>query len=172
MTDGQVSVSMVLTHYLLPTSVVETRQYPVVNGLFEYSFMCLSGVGEIVYNTWLSCCNTWGVCLMVVTCLFLGWQSSYRQCISCRSWKSSQPCLEYPFDSCTETAFWLWIWFCHLHLNVNLSAYIHHNVSSVKFVSNMFYHIIYKSSNRNKVHDKFGIMYFENRITMQIRLRD
>ena len=34
------------------------------------------------------------------------------------------------------------------------------------------YHIIYKSSNRNKVHDKFGIMYFENRITMQIRSRD
>ena len=34
------------------------------------------------------------------------------------------------------------------------------------------YHIIYKSSNRNKVHDKFGIMYFENQITMQIRSRD
>ena len=34
------------------------------------------------------------------------------------------------------------------------------------------YHIIYKSSNRNKVHDKFGIMYFENRITMQIRSRE
>ena len=33
-------------------------------------------------------------------------------------------------------------------------------------------YIIYKSSNRNKVHAKFGIMYFENRITMQIRSRD
>ena len=39
-------------------------------------------------------------------------------------------------------------------------------------IDNRFYHIIYKSSNRNKVHDKFGIMYFENRITMQIRSRD
>ena len=34
------------------------------------------------------------------------------------------------------------------------------------------YHIIYKSSNRNKVHDKFGSMHFENQITMQIRSRD
>ena len=34
------------------------------------------------------------------------------------------------------------------------------------------YHIIYKSSNRNKVHDKFGIMNFENQITTQIRSRD
>ena len=31
-----------------------------------------------------------------------------------------------------------------------------------------FYHIIYKSSNRNKVRDKFGITYFEKLITMQI----
>ena len=37
---------------------------------------------------------------------------------------------------------------------------------------NNIYHIIYKSSNRNKVHDKFGIMYFENQITLQIRSRD
>ena len=36
----------------------------------------------------------------------------------------------------------------------------------------LFYHIIYKSSNTNKVHDKFGITYFENVITMQIRSRD
>ena len=35
-------------------------------------------------------------------------------------------------------------------------------------VNNMFYHIIYKSSNRNKVRDKFGITYFEKLITMQI----
>ena len=34
------------------------------------------------------------------------------------------------------------------------------------------YHIIYKSSNRNKVRDKFGITYFEKLITMQIRSRD
>ena len=34
------------------------------------------------------------------------------------------------------------------------------------------YHIIYKSSIINKVHDKFGIMYFENQITMQFRSRD
>ena len=38
--------------------------------------------------------------------------------------------------------------------------------------NNVIYHIIYKSSNRNKVHDKNGIMYFENQITMQIRSRD
>ena len=36
----------------------------------------------------------------------------------------------------------------------------------------LFYHIIYKSSNRNKVRDKFGITYFEKLITMQIRSRD
>ena len=35
-----------------------------------------------------------------------------------------------------------------------------------------YYHIIYKSSNRNKVRDKFGITYFEKLITMQIRSRD
>ena len=34
------------------------------------------------------------------------------------------------------------------------------------------YHIIYKSINRNKVRDKFGITYFEKLITMQIRSRD
>ena len=39
-------------------------------------------------------------------------------------------------------------------------------------VNKAFYHIIYKSSNRNKVRDKFGIMYFENRNTMQIRSCD
>ena len=36
----------------------------------------------------------------------------------------------------------------------------------------LIYHIIYKSSNRNKVHDTFGITYFEKLITMQIRSRD
>ena len=48
------------------------------------------------------------------------------------------------------------------------------NVTSNKNVSlnKNIYHIIYKSSNRNKVHDKFGIMYFEKLITMQIRSRD
>ena len=39
------------------------------------------------------------------------------------------------------------------------------------YLNKCYYHIIYKSSNRNKVHDKFGIMYFENQITMQIRSR-
>ena len=38
----------------------------------------------------------------------------------------------------------------------------------VVIVITLFYHIIYKSSNRNKVRDKFGITYFEKLITMQI----
>ena len=28
------------------------------------------------------------------------------------------------------------------------------------------------SSNRNKVHDKFGIMYFENQVVLSLRLYD
>ena len=39
-------------------------------------------------------------------------------------------------------------------------------------INKVIYHIIYKSSNRNKVRDKFGITYFEKLITMQIRSRD
>ena len=41
-----------------------------------------------------------------------------------------------------------------------------------KYHNKTYYHIIYKSSNRNKVRDKFGITYFEKLITMQIRSRD
>ena len=42
----------------------------------------------------------------------------------------------------------------------------------ISVIIKTLYHIIYKSSNRNKVRDKFGITYFEKLITMQIRSRD
>ena len=50
--------------------------------------------------------------------------------------------------------------------------YLQNRVSGPVLVNNLIYHIIYKSSNRNKVRDKFGITYFEKLITMQIRSRD
>ena len=66
----------------------------------------------------------------------------------------------------------MWFLDCyHLHSYLYLHLGLEHN-SNHHLVYNIHYHIIYKSSNRNKVHDKFGIMYFENRITMQIRSRD
>ena len=57
-------------------------------------------------------------------------------------------------------------------LNNNFKITRNQNTQVAACPNNFIYHIIYKLSNRNKVHDKFGIMYFENQITMQIRSRD
>ena len=59
-------------------------------------------------------------------------------------------------------------------LDVNLSVvfqsvtYTYIRSDRKIYFNNDVYHIIYKSSNRNKVRDKFGITYFEKLITMQI----
>ena len=50
------------------------------------------------------------------------------------------------------------------------ALHLQHEASNVYLTTHSTHFIL--SSNRNKVHDKFGIMYFENQITMQIRSRD
>ena len=52
-------------------------------------------------------------------------------------------------------------------------TYVQTNDSPVITLIYIFYFFILSyNNNRNKVHDKFGIMYFEKLITMQIRSRD